>query len=182
MKEIKLSQCGKHKNKFIALVDNEDFEEQNQYKWFVLRKKYTCYAARCIKINNKTKTILLHRAIMNTPDDLQVDHWDHNGLNCQRYNMRNCTNRENQSNRLNYNNRIIHIRHNYIIKYKYKYKGITLIKRKYKNKEYRYFQTYINHNNKYTYIGCFKTKEDAARAYDIAAKKAYGEFANLNFK
>jgi len=31
------------------------------------------------------------------------------------------------------------------------------------------------------YIGCFFTAEEAARAYDIEARKLYGEFAALNF-
>lgn len=36
-------------------------------------------------------------------------------------------------------------------------------------------------NNKSLYLGLFSNPEDAARAYDEAAKKIHGKFANLNF-
>jgi hypothetical protein len=61
MKKLKLSQ-GK-----VALVDDEDYEWLNQWKWFAHKDCNTYYAGRSEKINGSRKQIWMHRAIMNTP-------------------------------------------------------------------------------------------------------------------
>jgi hypothetical protein len=43
MKEIKLSSQGKNKGKYIALVDDEDYEYLNQWRWCVFIRKTAIY-------------------------------------------------------------------------------------------------------------------------------------------
>jgi len=160
MKEINLTKG------FKTQVDDEDFEYLNQWKWFALKGKYTCYACRKSnkrdKINNvKRQDILMHREIINIPPKKQTDHKDGNGLNNQKENLRYCSHIQNCWNKNK-------------TKGKSKYKGIHYINNK-------YIQARINYKKKEINLGMFKNEIDAAIAYDEAAKKYFGEFANLNF-
>lgn len=151
MKEIKLTKG------FITLVDDEDYQYLNQFKWHVLQPGISKYAAR--RINGVY--YFMHRIIMKTPDSMQVDHIDHNGLNNQKSNMRNCTQHQNLMNTRKYTGRS-------------KYLGVSFNK--------KYISAQISVNYKKIHLGYFMTEEAAARAYDEAAKRYFKQFANLNFK
>ena len=56
------------------------------------------------------------------------------------------------------------------------YKGV------YWSKTAKKWVAQIVHNKETTYLGLFKDEIVAAKLYDQAAKKYFGEFANLNFK
>lgn len=84
MKEIKL------KHGEIVLVDDQDFEELNKYKWCL---NSGGYASR--RIDTHT-SILMHRQVMNTPKGLETDHINGNKLDNRRENLRNVTHSQNQ--------------------------------------------------------------------------------------
>ena len=151
MKEIKLSKG------FVAQVDDEDFEYLNQFKWYVYIDRVYRYALR--RDNKSRKRIKMHRVILNAPDNILVDHIDHNGLNNQRNNIRLCTNTQNQWNMKGRRNG---------------FKGVSI--------ENNRFRAAIKYQSKTIHLGNFKTEEDAAKAYDKKATELFGEFAYLNFR
>jgi hypothetical protein len=77
----------------IALVDDEDFEYLNQWKWCANKGSNTFYAMR-------SGGIMMHRVLLNLSfgDKRVVDHIDRNGLNNQRKNIRVVTCSENYRN------------------------------------------------------------------------------------
>jgi len=93
MKEIPLSQ-GK-----VAIVDDADYEVLAAFKWSVQKNRQTFYAYRKEPNKPNGKTVFMHRAILNAPQGVLVDHGDGNGLNNQRVNLTLVTHRGNTSNR-----------------------------------------------------------------------------------
>ena len=83
----------------FAQVDDWNYDWLNQWKWFAQKVKNSYYAERHIYQGGKQKTVAMHREIMNTPFNMEVDHKDHDGLNCLEENMRNCNHRQNNMNR-----------------------------------------------------------------------------------
>jgi len=148
-----------------AIVDPEDYERLNKYKWHAVKSKNTFYAVRRIHIGkNKWKHIKMHREILDPPDHLYVDHINHKGFDNRKANLRTATHMQNSYNR-------IHFRKNSSSKYK----GVSWKKRTKK------WNVQISHNGKSKFIGSFDNEIEAAKAYDEAAKKYHKEFAVLNF-
>jgi hypothetical protein len=156
MKEIRLSQ-GK-----IALVDDEDFDYINQWKWYARKGRKTFYAARKEKGTNARTTIHMHQVVSKVSNNVQIDHRDTNGLNNQKYNLRVVNHRQNQYN-------TDKPRHNTS-----GYKGISWDK--FRNN----YRVYLTVKGKFKNIGNTKSLQTATKMYNKAATQHYGEFAKLH--
>lgn len=157
MKEIQLSQDK------VALVDDEDYDWLNQWKWYICTQKKTSYVLRI----KERKTILMHRQIMNAQKGELIDHKDGNGLNNQKSNLRKCTRSQNNANRHSFGSS--------------KYLGVCKATHTDNGKIYIYWHANIKKNQEPICLGIFKSEIDAAKAYDKKAKELHGEFARLNF-
>ena len=86
MKLIPLS--GKNGDGKFVKVDDEDFEKYGRLKWHLSAGRY---AAR----KNGKRGVYLHRLITNAPQDMVVDHKNHDTLDCRKSNLRICSQSEN---------------------------------------------------------------------------------------
>lgn len=152
MKEILLNKD------FITLVDDEDYDYLNQWRWCVDNG----YVVRGIRNGKAVKKIYMHRLLLNPENDLVIDHIDGNKLNNQKHNLRICSIKDNVRNRKKANKKMSS-----------KYKGVHYLKNN------NTWQAYIN-NGKRIYLGSFKTEKEAAIAYNEAALIYHGNFAKLN--
>lgn len=157
MKEISLTQ-----GKFVQVSDED--RDLAQRAW-----RFDRYAGRRDYQACPPATVYMHQEIMRRmlggpiPEGYEVDHIDGNKLNNQRANLRLATRQQNVANR---NGRGAATS---------QYKGVSWDA---KNKNWR---ASIRANYKSENLGRYASEEQAARAYDKAAREHFGEFAWLNF-
>ena len=135
-----------------ALIDLDDVDKVKDYKWGL--------TDRCKYVEKRHPRIKLHRFIMDCPDDMVVDHINHNGLDNRKSNLRICTQAENTRNAtIPYNNTS-------------GYKGISW------SNEANKWHTYITYNKRRINLGYFNTKEEAIQARKNAEIEYFGEYRN----
>lgn len=147
---------------FTGLIDYEDLHKVENHTWTIVynsrSKKVTALEAT---INSKSKK--LHRLVLNINNPtIFIDHVNGNPLDNRKSNIRIATGSQNGINRgLPKNNTSGH-------------KGVN-----WRNMDKKW-QARLSVNGKRISLGMFKTKEEAALAYNEAAIKYFGEFAKLN--
>ena len=159
MKEISLTQ-GK-----VALVDNEDYERLIAMgKWHIGSNGYAQKTIFLGRKNGKrsTTSISMHRVVLGLDDSKeQVDHVNGNRLDNTRLNLRICSVTENLRNvglkKCNTSG----------------FKGVCWHRKKWAVR-------IRTGKGTRKHIGLFTCPIEAARAYNEAAIKYHGEFANLN--
>jgi hypothetical protein len=164
VKEIPLVSGRYHEpSGLVTLVDDEDYEGlQGRYWRVFIGNNGKLYAAG-------GDNDLLHRVILNAPKDLQVDHLNGDGLDNVRSNLRLATrsqNLANQASRIYWSRR----------RTTSNYKGVSLLEGR-----SRPWRATISVDRKQHFLGYYAEEDAAARAYDDAARRFFGEFARTNF-
>lgn len=149
----------------VALVDDEDFALVMQYRWHVreaIRRGRPSgpYAESTTTRSGQVTSIFMHNLLTGL---IGVDHANHDGLDNQRRNLRVATrSQQNQNRRAQ-----LHASS--------QYKGVGW------RKQHGRWSARITFDGRRHHLGYFASEIDAARAYDVAARKAFGPYALLNF-
>lgn len=146
----------------FAIVDDEDFDWLNQWKWCA---KYASGQRRPYAFRRESgRGIYMHRLVAQTADGEFTDHRNLCTLDNRRCNLRRVTHQQNMQNKL-------------CVGGKSKFKGVS---RSHKRLS-RPWRARIYCNGVEHRLGRFPTELQAAIAYDEAARRLHGEFARTNF-
>lgn len=143
-------------------VDDEDYEELIKFNWFAHWSEHSesFYAFRNTwdKHAKKAGAMRMSRQIMSTPPGMKCDHVDHDTLNNQKYNLRNCTNAQNMQNRKSANKGSV--------------TGVLGV-----SMHGSGFRVSICKDGNAMKLGSYRTLEEATQVRRDAEKEYFGEFA-----
>lgn len=136
------------------IVDDEDYPLLSRLTWYLRDSENRVYTSV------EGKMVQISRLLLAPKKGEEVDHINRNPLDNRKENLRLCTRVQNEMNKP--------------VKKACKsgLKGVRLVRNSW------VARTRVN--GKFLHIGCFKTKEDAARAYNEKVKELHGSFAWLN--
>lgn len=132
-----------------TLIDLEDVDKVKNYKWYT-NKGYV--------LNDSIGWI--HRFIMDCPDNMVIDHINHNRLDNRKSNLRICTQHQNSMNQGIRNDNT---------------SGITGV---HFDKSRDKWAAQIMYNGRQINLGRFNTKEEAIQARKNAEIEYFGEYRN----
>ena len=145
---------------YVAFVDDSDFDRVSTSSWSVfLCKGGLAYAQA--KIGGVL--VRMHRFLLCPPAGMEVHHLDGNGLNNCRNNLAVCSHRDN-----------IRGHRRPISGASSRFRGVFWHSRD------GVWRSRIYVDGRVFQLGRFALEEDAARAYDAAARKHYGPLAHQN--
>lgn len=149
---------------YAAVIDAADVPLVEGFNWTAMVKKRrdgeprSVYATRNDRSGQKQRSVLLHRVIAGTPEGMDTDHIDGDGLNNRRSNLRHATTSQNiQNQRIAMHNTS-------------GVKGVHWFKRDEK------WRAEIQTHGKTRHLGLFETIEAAAAAYARASAELHGAF------
>lgn len=142
----------------VAVVDDEDFESTNKHRWCAMKNKHGFYAVRRIVTGAGKRLSYMHKVIMGAARGQVVDHKDRNTLDNRKGNLRFATKGQDNANRGK------------------RADNTTGFKGAKYNRRRGTWSAAV----KGKHIGVFPDGLSAAKAYDEAAVKCFGEFAVTN--
>ena len=140
-----------------AIVDDDDFDFLMQWKWYFNGK----YAVRGVNTGKTGKKIWMHRVIAKTPDGMDTDHVNRDRLDNRKANLRHATPSQNSCNRRGFSKLG-------------NPKGVVW------SKDHGTWRVKIKVEGREIHIGYFDSPDEAATAYDKAARQHHKEFALTN--
>ena len=150
---------------YVSIVDETDYSRVTEHSWCIQQYKNKSRGKNVYAKASIGRTqVTLHRFILGAPKGTFVDHINGDTLDNRRENLRYTTKQGNAANRIK----------DRIPNKTSEFKGVS------KKPKGRWTAT-ITVMNQPIHLGTFLDEVSAARAYDAAARRYFGEFCKVNF-
>ena len=148
-----------------TFVDAKLYEWLMLFSWSALKKagRNVYYPQARAYCDGKRVNVSMHHLVLGVHHSIECDHKNGDTLDNLTDNLRPCNDLQNAANQGTARNNTSG------------FKGVIW------RKDRKRWKAVINVNGKRHHLGTFRNIEDAAKCYDTAALKYFGEFARLNF-